>query len=474
MALTEGDIETNSPPLAVRMARALRTLDESQLESRVVAKVKLCVLDFLACALSAQGQPWARQAIAVARGHSRQAQVQAASIIGTADSFGISDAAFANAVLGHSLIRDDMHLGSISHLGVVVLPPVLALAETRPVSGTRLIAAIAAGYEAGGKLGRAIVDVDVARIFRPTGTIGPFAGAAAGAALLGLDERRTANALALAANTAAGYNEWAATGGSEMFFHPGFAARNGLTAVELAAAGTGASPSALDGAAGMLAAFGKCGDLPPPLPFADRPEILDVFFKEVPACNFAQTSAQAARDLAVIENLDPADIAAVTVRVPFAAHAYPGCDWPGPFEHALKAKMSIHYNVAAALWTRNFDERNFEPGAQERICALAERVALEVDDALTRAFPARQGAVVIVTRGNGERLERIASDVAPAPDEMVRERFAAAAAAALGDGKGARLREFIDSLERQDDAGELCRLTRTGADRRRTTEGTFP
>ena len=32
------------------------------------------------------------------------------------------DAAFANAVMGHGLVREDMHSGSISQLGIVVLP----------------------------------------------------------------------------------------------------------------------------------------------------------------------------------------------------------------------------------------------------------------------------------------------------------------------------------------------------------------
>src|SRR5690606_16581576 len=124
-------------------------------------------------------------------------------------------------------------------------------------SGAALLTAIACGYEAGGKIGRAILDVDVATRFRPTGIAGPIGAAAAAAKLLGLDAAGIADAMAIAANAVAGYNEWAATGGSEMFFQVGFAARNGLASAELAAAGAHASPSALDGPAGLLAAFGK-------------------------------------------------------------------------------------------------------------------------------------------------------------------------------------------------------------------------
>src|SRR5690606_20354762 len=113
------------------------------------------------------------------------------------------------------------------------------------------------GYEVGGRIGRAILDVNVAKTFRPTGITGPIAAAAAAAKLLGLAAARTANAVGIAADTVAGYNEWAATGGSEMFFHMGFAARNALVAAELGARGAFVSPTALDGPAGLLAAFGK-------------------------------------------------------------------------------------------------------------------------------------------------------------------------------------------------------------------------
>jgi len=48
-----------------------------------------------------------------------------------------------------------------------------------------------------------------------------------------------ASALGLAANATGGLNEWPYSGGDEMFFHPGFAARNAVTAVELAELGDG-------------------------------------------------------------------------------------------------------------------------------------------------------------------------------------------------------------------------------------------
>ncbi len=442
-------------------AEALHAVEFVTLPREVRARAKLCIADFLACALASRDLPWAIQAISLATASAGVPPRHAASIVGTGHAVAASDAAFANAVLGHGLVRDDMHLGSVSHFGVVVLPVVLALAERHGATGERLLSAMVAGYEAGGKLGRAILDVDVSRVFRPTGITGPFAGAAAGASLLGLGSEEYAAALAIAANTAAGYNEWAATGGSEMFFHVGFAARSAIAAVELAAAGAHASPTALEGSAGMLAAFGKARGPGIGRPFESRPELLNVFFKEVPACNFAQTAAQAARAVHERAPVDSDGFNSVVVRVPEAAAAYPGCDWSGPFEHVLQAKMSIHYNVAAALCTGNFEENNYLPAANPEIARVAQLVELVVDEELTAEFPRRQGAEVTVTTVAGESFTHRADDVAPASDALVRTRFLEAAERTLGAAAAGRLAAFVDGIETAADAGELARLSAT-------------
>ncbi len=448
----------SAAPLAVRMARLLDGYNFARLGPEVVAKAKLCVYDLLSSALAAGEQPWSRQVAAVARRNSGGV-AHGAPIIGTSDVVSLHDAALANGTLSHGLVRDDMHVGSVSHLGTVLVPALLALAETTSASGKDLLTALVAGYEVGGKVGRMIMDVEVSRLFRPTGTVGPIAGAAAGAKLLGLTQEQTTAALALAANTAAGYNEWAATGGSEMFFHNGLAARSAVTAVQLAAEGAYVSPTALDGEAGILAAFRR--PRPPTVPelFADRPEILAVFFKPVPACNFAQTPAQAALALAQRHRLRAADIDSVVARVTKAAALYPGCDASGPFTQILQAKMSIHYNVAAALAHGNFAERNYVPQQNVEVQALAKRVRLEIDPGFTSAFPGKQGAAIVVRTRDGKTYEHSSDNVEPTDPDGVHERFFAAASERLGSERARELDRLIGTLEQARDARELGRLT---------------
>lgn len=446
--------------LSRRIARAIA--EAAPPSTAAAAKARLCVLDYLSCALESHELPWCREALAAAlpARHGEPAATDA-TVIGTGRRAPADGAAFVNAVLGHALIRDDMHVGSVSHLGVVVLPVLLAAAEEyAPIRGEALLDAVVCGYEAGARIGGAVVDVDVARRFRPTGIAGPIGAAAGVARLLGLDAEATASAIGLAANTVAGYNEWAGAGGSEMFFHAGFAARNALTAARLAAAGARASPSALDGPAGMLAAFGRRADAADAALFAGRPEIEAVFFKPVPACNFAQSPAQAAQAIALEARPADEDIEQVVVHATAAAAAYPGCDAAGPFEHVLQAKMSIQYCVAAALITGAFEESSYRPAEQPRIRELAARTRLQVDAGLSEAYPAHQGAEVVVQLKDGQPISRRVADVVPATDDEVVARFLRAARRRLGERAAHELHDAVMALASAPDAAAIARLTR--------------
>ena len=446
-------------PLATRMARSVVAVSAESLPAEVIDKVKLCLIDLIGCAFESRQLPWSRQAVQVAE--QMDGKSGGATVIGMPGSFALGDAAFANAVMGHGLVREDMHSGSISHLGIVVLPALLALAQYRRISGRDFIAAVVAGYEVGGQVGRAVMDADVAKIHRPTGITGPVAAAAAGSRLLGLSIEQATSAIALGANITAGFNQWAHTGGSEMFFHAGFAARNALSAVRLAESGAFASPSALDGEAGLFASLRKRSAAAKVELFKKAPEILSVYHKPVPACNFAQTASQAALTIARDAKSAVDRITSITVRVPRAGALYPGCDYTGPFAHILQAKMSIQYNVAAALIEGGVSEKNFELLNDARLLKLIGLMTLEVDDEMTRAYPGKQGGEVEVRVTGGATQRLRLEDVVNATPAEVRARFRVAAEGALGKARAQDIEECIEALDRSDDAGRLASLLRT-------------
>jgi len=209
-----------STAMARSIARWVRQVDAAALDARVLDKARVCLLDMIGIAAQATDLPWSRQATEYAAA----AGGRQATLIGSSARASAPEAAFANATTAHGLVQEDMHTPSVAHIGVVVWPTLLALAEVERSTGADFVAAAVAGYQVMGRLGHAVITKEVARRFRPTGLLGATAAAAAGARLLRLSEDETVSAIALAANTAGGFNEWAHAGGDEMFFHAGFAA----------------------------------------------------------------------------------------------------------------------------------------------------------------------------------------------------------------------------------------------------------
>jgi 2-methylcitrate dehydratase PrpD len=420
-----------------------------------VKKLSVCLLDFLTCALESRDLPVSEQAIRFAA-----MEQGTAPVLFAGHRVPVPQAAFVNAVMGHGLVREDMHTGSVSHMGVVIMPTLLALAARRPVNGRAFVEAAILGYEAGGRLGRSFINADFARFFRPTGFSGPVAGAIAGAKLMGLSEDESTSALSLAVNTLSGLNEWPATGSDEMFFHPGFAARNAVTAVELAALGARSSERALDGAAGLFAAYRPDQPIPAITLFPDEtPEILHVYNKPVPACNYAQTPCQAMLTLVHEDGVRADDVQAILVRGTHAMKLYPGCDYAGPFGRILQAKMSIHFGVAAALAHGGVSEENYRCLDDPAIMRLAQCLTVEEGVEFNAAYPGKQGASVEVTLRDGSKRMRALSDVVPATPDAVRVRFREAAGKILGAARATAIEDAVARLETLEDVGVVAALT---------------
>lgn len=226
-----------------------------------------------------------------------------------------------------------------------------------------------------------------------------------------------------------------------MFFHPGFAARNAVSAIELAALGAFASETSLDGRAGLFAAIGRGDRISSVEPFQREWEILSVYYKPAPACNYAQTACQAA----LAAGIDSTDIREIRVACSAAAVAYPGCNFTGPFDRVLQAKMSIQYCVAATLATGKIEEANYRLLKDSEVARLIKIMSLESDAEFTANYPAVQGAEVTLTLRDGATHRRRLRDLVPSSPDQIRARFVSPSP----------LLDFIDNLEAQNDVATL-------------------
>ena len=258
-------------------------------------------------------------------------------------------AAFANGVLMHARVQDDAH--PAGHVGVVVIPAALAVAEQLGASGEDLLAALVAGYEVALRIGRDHAADLSSRGFRTTPPSGAFGAAAAAARLMRLDGERTMHALALAANTAGGLREFSNAGSGEYPFHAGFTARNGISAASCAQSRAEAAATSLEGAAGFYRAFGEQGkDYGRRLSerLGEEFALPGITYKPYPVCQFHRSVIRGVLELR--KRAPDNELRAMVIRMnPFEADFF-GVRYAGPYKTFSQAFMSAQF-CAALAWS---------------------------------------------------------------------------------------------------------------------------
>ena len=386
-----GHLSSIAERLSVLLARPVSPDDR--------ARARLHLLDWVGCTVAGARESDAERV----RGLAQAEGTGACSIIGGARA-GPQAAALANGPAGAILEMDDVDRRALLHPGPVVMPAALAAAEHLGVtSGDALLDAVVRGYEVMIRVGRA-AGASHYRFFHPTGTVGGFGAAAAGASLMGLDNRRTAWALGLAGQQGAGLWRARHEPGSVKALHDGRAAANGVASALLARDGFRGPLRVLEGEQGFFPAMAPDADPEAVLTPADSWFIHEVRFKPHAACRHAHPTIDAALALrARIAGLPD------TVRVETYRDSVLFCDKPAPTT-VPEAKFSLQHSVAVALIRGDAGLDSFEPAAltDPEIAAMRARVSVAVADDLTAIYPARFGARLIATAGAVEhRIEAL-------------------------------------------------------------------
>lgn len=277
---------------------------------------------------------------------------------------GARQAALANGVACHVLDFDD-HVNDVKgHPSCVIVPAVLALGQSGQMAGREVIEAYLVGYQVMCALGQGLdAQHHWLHGWHATGTEGVIAATAAAARLVGLDHRATLDAFGIATSMASSTRQNA--GSMTKSLHAGLAAAHALLAVELAGAGYGADPDALDGRHGFLNLFSD-------VPEADRVietlderwsiEVHGINVKRYPSCYPTHRSADAALALhrrgVRAEDVD-------SIRILVQPEGLAGIALLPP-DTGLRAKFSLSYVVATALLDGEVPMRVFTDAAVQR------------------------------------------------------------------------------------------------------------
>src|SRR5438034_7073855 len=274
----------------------------------------------------------------------------AASLYFSGESCAAPEAAWINGTAGHALDYDDV--GCRGHVSTVLVPAILAEAETLGLGGREMFAAYVAGYETWAELSRRDPGHHHAKGWHPTGIFGAIGAGAACANLRRLTPEPTAMALALSASQAGGI--MANFGTMTKPFHAGRAAHAGLVSARLAELGFTASPDALEHPQGFLSAVSPEGqaDRDGPCPaFGEEWHIVRqrLSKKKYPACYCTHRALDGMLDLLAQRPLKASEVARITASISDTHALILRNHQP---QTGLEGKFSMQFEMVAAVISR--------------------------------------------------------------------------------------------------------------------------
>ena len=264
-------------------------------------------------------------------------------------------AARVNSMLSDAAASDDSDLRNVAHTGTCLTATGLALGERVSASGTELLAAMVAGYEAAGRMGEALGNAGEA----VSGSFGQgfhasvivaFGGTVTAGRLLRLTDEQLAQALGITATTMGGLsigtNSWARE------YHAGNAAQCAVNAALAASRGYTVNPDMLEARRGFLAVFGGAVDTKSlTRPVSDQWEIARYLaVKLAPGAHALMPAVEAAVNVVRQANVAPEEVARILVSGP---QVRVSAGSPAP-KDMIEAIHSLAYFVASAVADRGF------------------------------------------------------------------------------------------------------------------------
>src|SRR5690349_24450714 len=238
---TKVDADLNAPPITQILAKFVATHPSRGWSDAVDHEAHRTFLNWVGCAVGAAEHESAEAALA---GVKMLQPAPQSTVLGRGEKVDMASAALVNGITSHTFDFDDTHLKTIIHPAGPVASALLALAETTGATGRQLIDALVIGIDVACRVGNCMYPDHYDRGWHITGSTGTVGAAAGCARLMGLDEKHTAWALGIAASQPIGMREQ--FGSMTKPFHPGGAARAGLTSALLAKHGFTASAKALE------------------------------------------------------------------------------------------------------------------------------------------------------------------------------------------------------------------------------------
>jgi 2-methylcitrate dehydratase PrpD len=448
---------TNPPsPMILKLGNYMAEAAGRALPEEVIEKTKHHILDTLAAMVSGAELPPGKVALAMAKAHAGE---RTATVVGSNLLCGPIEAAMVNAMLAHSDETDDSHAPSQSHPGCSIVPATLAATEQFGTGGTRMLRAVALGYDVGTRVTMTLggLDYQMATHHSTHSIAGDFGSAAAAGCVAGLNSQQMRWILDYAAQQAAGIAAWQRDTDhiEKSVVFAGFPARNGVTAAILIQLGGTGVDDIMAGADNFLMAFNPKSDADGLIDkLGERYEVTRTNIKKWTVGSPIQAPLDALEALRKKHPFEADQVQKVVVRM--------GTNDANTVNNREMPDISLQHMVAVMLLdkTASFAAAHDKPRMQDAaVLQQRAKVQLIADEALDKLHPARV-SIVEVTLADGAKLtERVEAVRGTAENPMTREEVVSKArdlmSPFLGAAQSGMLIDKILALETVQDVREL-------------------
>jgi 2-methylcitrate dehydratase PrpD len=449
--------------LSEKIAQFIFEVDYGGLPLEVIDKAKQCLMDALGVAVL--GSKFAASRI-VGKTVSAFQSREEAVVIGTPYKASASLAALANSVSAHVADYDDTSVEFKGHPSCVIVPAVVAAAESVQARGQEVLLSVVVGNEVGSKLGQSMGGRHYQKGWHGTGTIGTIAAAAAVAKLFKLEPKQVIHALGVAASSAAGLRQNFGT--MTKSWHAGHAAHIGVLSGVLAQNGFDASAETLEGENGFIRTFDGEGAIESFEKLGSPYSITGVAFKKYPSCAAIHPAVEAILRLMNKETIRPEIIASIKCYCCPSGLAALGREYP---KTELEAKFSMEYCVATTLVRGRLGVAEFEDealtdpevrSAMTKVQVISD-VALEEIAASNKVLsPTR---VTLVTKDGREFNEMIIAarggSTEPLTWSELEDKFRECVSGLIHNGRVNRILGLIHGIESLQNITDLTTLLRS-------------
>lgn len=439
-------------------------LSYEDLPKNVLLQLKLSVLDTIGVGIFAATKPWSKILLGmIGRNEAKPESVVWGSTIITS----FDNAALANGTFSHGFEFDEIHVASLLHPGSVVIPAALSMAERKSgVDGKSLLAAIAAGYECGIRIGLAMSRSFFNRGFHPQGVIGTMAATVAASKIMGADREVMTEALGIAASLASGLMG-AQYGGYVKRLNSGNASRNAVIASFLASNGfTGVRDVLKLEFGGFCSSFGgQPGPLKVNRSLGKQFEILNVGPKIYPCVASCHTTIDIVKELmSRYASVRARNIRKVVVKASKPTKLHTGWKYE-PYD-IVAAQMNLSFAVAALLIDDELfvEQYTDEKISDPKIIALARRIEVQEDTEIEALGPNLRHAVKVeihLKDGNilkGEAHHRKGSPQKPITSEDYLTKFRRLVNNLVGVRKSEEIIASVTDIEKCSDVKDFTKL----------------